>query len=134
LGPTSNAFEIVTPSAQHHLLAPLSKNVAEVARHPAMTAQQPTIIGFILSNGGTSRNDRYKCHMLDCARTTTFKRLADLKRHHASVHNAQGVRLFCPVDGCERSMKIGGRGFPRKDKMVDHLERAHADKVSCGSE
>jgi hypothetical protein len=31
-------------------------------------------------------------------------------------------------------MKSGGRAFPRKDKMVDHLERVHADKVAFGDE
>jgi hypothetical protein len=38
------------------------------------------------------------------------------------------------VDGCERSMKSGGHAFPRKDKMIAHLERVHADKMGVGVE
>jgi hypothetical protein len=91
-----------------------------------------TMIGYILSNG-VSRQDTYKCHDLSCSQVT-FKRLQDLKRHNNSRHNRHGARFWCPVDGCERSMKSGGRAFPRKDKMVDHLEKKHADKVGFGME
>ncbi|KAH7394375.1 hypothetical protein BKA66DRAFT_400147, partial [Pyrenochaeta sp. MPI-SDFR-AT-0127] len=82
-------------------------------------------IGTILSNG-VSRHEKYKCYQPACS-GLTFGRLAELKRHHATRH--ERPKFFCPVDGCERSLKNGGRGFPRKDKMVDHLERKHADKV-----
>jgi hypothetical protein len=29
-------------------------------------------------------------------------------------------------------MKIGGQAFPRKDKMIAHLDRVHADKMMVG--
>lgn len=88
------------------------------------------VVGLILSNG-VSRHDMYKCHVRGCTRTNTFKRLADLKRHNASRHNRQAARFWCPVDGYESSMKSGGRAFPRKDKIHDHLERVHAVRLDC---
>jgi hypothetical protein len=77
-------------------------------------SNHPTIIGYILSNG-MPRHDTYKCHESSCSRVT-FTRLQDLKRHN------------------ERSMKSGGHAFPRKDKMIAHLERVHADKMGVGVE
>lgn len=91
---------------------------------------QPTIIGVFLSNG-IARHDQYRCHVLTCS-GATFGRLADLKRHAASRHE-RNARFWCPVDGCERSMKIGGRSFPRKDKMMSHLESVHAARMGLTS-
>ncbi|KAH7086517.1 hypothetical protein FB567DRAFT_528128 [Paraphoma chrysanthemicola] len=87
------------------------------------------VVGIVLSNGITG-HDKYNCHIRGCS--ASFTRLADLKRHNGSRHNRERARFWCPVDGCERSMGQGGRAFPRKDKMVDHLERVHADKVGFG--
>jgi hypothetical protein len=89
-----------------------------------------TIIGYILSNGIT-RHDRFKCRQPSCS-GVTFKRIQDLKRHNNTHHSRHAGRFWCPVDGCARSMKSGGNPFPRKDKMIDHLERVHADKVGSG--
>jgi hypothetical protein len=91
----------------------------------------PIIIGYVLSNGIT-RHDKLKCHQPPCS-GVTFKRIQDLKRHNNARHNRHAARFWCPVDGCPRSIKSGGNPFPRKDKMIDHLERAHADKVGSGA-
>jgi hypothetical protein len=96
------------------------------------TLPEHTIVGLILSNG-ISRQDKYKCHVPSCS-SPTFKRLVDMKRHYASRHDRHNARFWCPVDGCGRSIKCGGRAFPRKDKMIDHLERVHADKVGAWGE
>ena len=88
------------------------------------------VVGLLLSNGD-ARLDRYQCPFPTCAEIS-FGRPAELKRHHASRHKGYGSRkprYWCPVQGCNRS-KTGKRGpFPRKDKMMDHLERIHRDEV-----
>jgi hypothetical protein len=96
--------------------------------HVALTA--PVVIGYVLSNG-TARHDKFKCYKLSCA-GVTFKRIQELKRHNNAHCDRGAVRFSCPVDGCGRSMKSGSRAFPRKDKMIDHLERVHGDKIGSG--
>ena len=103
------------------------------AMHDLDVLRNPTVIGLILSHG-IPRHDKYKCHIPNCTGVKTFSRLVDLKRHNAFKHNRQGARFWCPVDGCDRSLKSEGRAFPRKDKMYDHLERVHADKVGTAEE
>ncbi|KAF2878545.1 hypothetical protein BDV95DRAFT_478826, partial [Massariosphaeria phaeospora] len=87
-------------------------------------------IGLILSNG-TVRNDKYECHIPACS-GTTFGRLADLKRHHATRHAETKPEFWCPVEGCVRSLDGGGHSFPRKDKMEDHFERIHGGEMFAG--
>ncbi|KAH8728449.1 hypothetical protein GQ44DRAFT_47519 [Phaeosphaeriaceae sp. PMI808] len=86
-------------------------------------------IGMILINGETGQ-DRYKCNAPTCC-TKTFGRIAELKRHHACTHGMAGKKpqFWCPIADCERSRGGAGEAFPRKDKMVDHLSRVHADVV-----
>ncbi|KAF2820687.1 hypothetical protein CC86DRAFT_387145 [Ophiobolus disseminans] len=86
-------------------------------------------IGIILSNGETGQ-DQYQCHAPDCF-NKTFGRIAELKRHHAGKHAAVGRKpqFWCPINECERSKTGQGEAFPRKDKMFDHLSRAHANIV-----
>jgi hypothetical protein len=72
---------------------------------------------------GDSRT-RHGCDYPGC--TKTFSRPQDIGRHKLSVHKEGGFRLYCPLvggDGCSRE-----GGFPRKDKLKDHLLRKH--KVS----
>ncbi|KAF7671019.1 hypothetical protein GT037_010800 [Alternaria burnsii] len=60
------------------------------------------VIGVILSNGEV-RGDQHRCNARACS-GMTFGRLADLKRHHSSLHGGaggKGQRTWCPVDGCE---------------------------------
>lgn len=64
--------------------------------------------------------------------TITFGRVAELKRHHNSVHEGFGGKkpqFWCTEDQCRRSRNGGGMAFSRFDKMTDHLKRVHKDKV-----
>jgi hypothetical protein len=54
-----------------------------------------------------------------------FTRWYDLRRHYAGTHSNDGPAFWCHVDGCERSEIQGGRAFPRKDKLSDHVRKAH---------
>lgn len=102
---------------------------------PTSTASSPTcsktlVLGYLLSDvdGG---NERYQCPFPTCTETT-FGRPAELKRHHASCHKGFGTKkpkYWCPISGCERSKTGDGDSFPRKDKMMDHLERMHKEEV-----
>lgn len=63
------------------------------------------VIGIILSNGKV-RGDQYRCNARACSGMTSG-RLADLKRHHSSLHGGsggKGQRTWCPVDGYESSL------------------------------
>ncbi|KAF9691863.1 hypothetical protein EKO04_010086 [Ascochyta lentis] len=112
------------PQPAPHMLTPRTNDSQDT---------KPVIIGLLLSDGNT-RNDRYQCPFSTCTELT-FGRPAELKRHHASCHKGYGSKkpqYWCPVSGCDRS-KVGHKGsFPRKDKMMDHLERAHRDEVGGG--
>lgn len=68
----------------------------------ANSDSEHVVIGVILSNGEV-RGDQYRCNARACS-GMTFGRLADLKRHHSSLHGGaggKGQRTWCPVDGCE---------------------------------
>ncbi|OCK94382.1 uncharacterized protein K441DRAFT_561610 [Cenococcum geophilum 1.58] len=69
-------------------------------------------------------DDRYICHSSICY-GLTFNRLADLKRHHNSLHSSNGVVFWCSANGCRRS--LGGKPFPRKDKRDEHVRNMHGD-------
>ena len=64
------------------------------------------------------RSSRYVCLEANCDRT--FSRPSDLDRHLKSRHYLPTFN--CPVDDCDRK---GRRGFPRKDKLRDHLRQKH---------
>jgi hypothetical protein len=97
---------------------------------PAPRQQKHITIGHVLTSTDGGK-DVYKCVDPQCE-DKTFGRLADLKRHRTSCHRARGSKqgeYFCPVPGCHRS-KTGRKGsFPRKDKMIDHLTKAHNDDI-----
>lgn len=64
------------------------------------------------------------CTYPQCSRTKPFNRKFDLDRHMKS----HGPREFgCPVHGCKRQ---GDKGFPRKDKLRDHVRQKHGMKLS----
>lgn len=63
-------------------------------------------------------SDRYVCLIAKCRHT--FSRPSDLDRHMKSRHCPP--TFDCPVDDCNRK---AGKGFPRKDKLRDHLRQKH---------
>ncbi|CAG5138691.1 uncharacterized protein ALTATR162_LOCUS421 [Alternaria atra] len=66
---------------------------------PVSNNSDHVVIGVILSNG-EARGDRYKCNAPSCS-GANFGRLADLKRHHASLHGGvgrKGQRIWCSVE------------------------------------
>ena len=56
----------------------------------------------------------------------TFSRWHELKRHFNGSHTIQGVgeEFWREIPQCERN-KCGGRPFPRKDKLIDHVRKVH---------
>lgn len=62
---------------------------------------------------------RWTCPHPDCKRL--FHREADFKRH-LPVHDQSQRDFPCPADGCERG---GSNGFPRKDKLREHMRAKH---------
>lgn len=60
---------------------------------------------------------RHFCHYGNCVKS--YARYGDLTRHIKTIHEAPSSYL-CYFDRCPRS--INGRGFARKDKLVDHLK------------
>ncbi|KAI9780990.1 MAG: hypothetical protein M1839_006429 [Geoglossum umbratile] len=78
------------------------------------------------SNGGGSpegsqdTRTQYACDHPGCS--GTLGRPQDISRHKSSVHS-MGRRYPCPLvgdHGCSRE-----DGFPRKDKLMDHLRQKH---------
>jgi hypothetical protein len=97
---------------------------------PRPTSSVPTshtppakVIGTI-SYQAESDNYIFKCSIPRC-KHKTFTRWYDLRRHHDSTHSNDGPAFWCHVNGCERSETPGGRSFPRKDKLGDHVRKAH---------
>jgi hypothetical protein len=68
----------------------------------------------------------YQCCHRSCSHTS-FRRIYDVGRHHNSKHKhaTAGPHFWCTVDGCDRSAVMGGRSFPRKDKLNDHVRKMH---------
>ncbi|KAI8941083.1 hypothetical protein NX059_002323 [Plenodomus lindquistii] len=67
----------------------------------------------------------FKCCDSRCV-GKTFGRWYDLKRHHDGTHAVQKPAFWCHMPGCKRNIVAGGRSFPRKDKLRDHLRKMHA--------
>jgi hypothetical protein len=72
-------------------------------------------------------NGRFLCNVLGCE--STFTRLGDRNRHVESKHNV--TLHFCLVPGCEKSFARGGKGYTRKDKLQEHMQRKHAALVKA---
>lgn len=85
---------------------------------------QPIAIGIVYS---TSDADAFifKCFHEAC-RPKSFGRWYDLRRHYEGKHAAETPQFWCTVKGCERSDGPGGRSFPRKDKLGEHVRKVHA--------
>lgn len=57
----------------------------------------------------------------------TFRRQADFKRHYQSTHAPKRTMFWCSVLNCPRSE--GQRPFPRKDKIMDHIQKVHGGRA-----
>jgi hypothetical protein len=64
-----------------------------------------------------ARTKRYLCDRCD----KTTGRAGDLRRHY-KIHLPAQFKYHCPVEGCNRN---GCAGFYRRDKLCDHLRKAH---------
>jgi len=62
------------------------------------------------------------CPYPTCPRT--FTRTADLTRHVHSAHNHIHGRHLCHIPGCSKGQ---GKGYTRRDKLVEHLWRKHGE-------
>ncbi|KAJ2902697.1 hypothetical protein MKZ38_000207 [Zalerion maritima] len=67
----------------------------------------------------------HKCSVSGCT-SKGFGTTNDLDRHRRTVHNADGVRYRCNLEGCRDKDKL----WPRPDNFKAHLERAHQKTVS----
>lgn len=66
----------------------------------------------------------FKCFHEAC-HPKSFGRWYDFKRHYNGAHAVEVPQFWCAVDGCERSDRPGGRSFPRKDKLREHVRKVH---------
>jgi hypothetical protein len=125
-------------NSKHRAASQLPRSSSQSPQPSTSTAGSPissktVVLGHLLSDvdGG---NERYQCPFPTCTEVT-FGRPAELKRHHASCHKGFGTKkpqYWCPVSGCRRSRAGNGNSFPRKDKMMDHLERMHKEEMGGG--
>lgn len=67
----------------------------------------------------------FRCTFPRC-RARTFTRWYDFHRHYNGAHALEKTFFWCPVPGCGRSEGEGNHGFPRKDKMLDHVSKVHS--------
>jgi hypothetical protein len=81
------------------------------------------MIGTIYHQAGSS-DYIFKCPSSRC-KHKAFTRWYDLRRHYDGTHANNGPVFWCQVHGCERSDLEGGRPFPRKDKLSDHVRKVH---------
>jgi uncharacterized C2H2 Zn-finger protein len=65
---------------------------------------------------GSSFRPRYSCPQPRCNKS--YRRKGELTRHIATAHE-RPASFHCHFDRCPRS--ILGKGFARKDKLVEHL-------------
>ncbi|KAI9684548.1 MAG: hypothetical protein M1822_005636 [Bathelium mastoideum] len=74
--------------------------------------------------GWTQQTDavRPRCEWPGC--NVTFSRPYERDRHVQSQHLGQG-QVWCSVSGCKRSVACGGKPFPRRDKLNEHVRRMH---------
>jgi hypothetical protein len=86
------------------------------------TTAPGVLIGTVYSTDKTD-DFVFRCGFLTCV-NRSFKRWYDLKRHHDGAHAVTKPAFWCHVGDCERSA-IGGRSFPRKDKLHDHVRKMH---------
>ncbi|KAH7082243.1 hypothetical protein FB567DRAFT_594735 [Paraphoma chrysanthemicola] len=109
-------------TASHY--SPATHPVMDTTSAASCAPEAPsTLIGSMYT---TKEADVYifRCNNAACG-NKTFGRWADLKRHHNGAHAMTPTVYWCRVRGCERSENVGGRPFPRKDKLGDHVAKIH---------
>jgi hypothetical protein len=135
-----STFEIqspLPPSNMQHFFnttpqSSLTPTLVDNGSHPSPTtpptrAERPNrMIGNIYRQDDS---DEYifMCHSPSCNHKT-FTRWYDLRRHHDGTHSNEGPTFWCQVNGCECSNVEGGRAFPRKDKLNDHVRKMHRSR------
>ena len=123
-----------TFAGDHNTVQPTTKPQSHFPQHPHMgiiAPQGPSIQytpnqvqASIQQNAHRANlsnvpSRRYRCQHPGCNKTAG--RHSDLNRH-TRTHQA-GVKGFdCPDPWCNRK---GVKGFPRKDKMLDHYHAVH---------
>lgn len=68
----------------------------------------------------------YVCEEIGCEKIQGFTYSGGLHRHQREVHHQHGgpkAFCLCPHRDCKRSLI--GRGFTRKENLVEHLRRVH---------
>ena len=94
-------------SSAHHHRVPKQRHRYSGVHRVATSNVDRIVIGLILSNGRI-QNDEYRCAVPSC-RGKPFGRLAELKRHHDSVHGGlvgRQSQFWCPIDGCESTLHV----------------------------
>lgn len=95
----------------------ISGVIPDTTNNTTLTEASP-VIGSMLLNG------KFKCSQRECVKKT-FKRAAELRRHHNTVHSTQKPEFWCLISSCERSAASGTKPFSRKDKQGDHMRKMH---------
>ena len=93
----------------------VDEHMEEHSKHVYPLDLQPTL--SVLKN--RLEATRWSCARPDCTRI--FHRWADSRRH-LLVHDQNQPGFPCPIEGCDRG---GSNGFPRKDKLRDHMRAKH---------
>jgi hypothetical protein len=65
----------------------------------------------------------FSCDKHGCSKT--FNRYQDLRRHKINHHPHR--QFSCPAVDCDR---VGANGFPRQDKLKDHMLAGHNDETT----
>jgi hypothetical protein len=106
------------------------------------TCSEPTPEPVVMRNitsrptiASITSTDQADVYVFECSATNchkTFGRWYDFKRHYDGAHSSEGPEHWCTVGGCDRSKAVGGRPFPRKDKLNDHVKKMHGCRaVMC---
>jgi hypothetical protein len=130
--PESNYSNIVSPfqhmqelsHSQPALNPPSATLPPTLPQSFSLQATQPTSNICTVQPTPDPRIFVFRCTFPRC-RAKTFGRWADFHRHYNGAHASEKTVFWCPVGDCNRSESRGHRGFPRKDKMMVHVEKMH---------
>jgi hypothetical protein len=122
--PTSGLLSYEQSPSRTLDLAQASPNQAVHQWATVSEPPQPQAAHEVPSNafGSTATERSHVCHWPGCGKR--YIRAGDLERHMWNVHHDPSHYL-CHFRRCPRSIK--GRGFGRKDKLVDHLKSRKHD-------
>ncbi|OAL52888.1 hypothetical protein IQ07DRAFT_584890 [Pyrenochaeta sp. DS3sAY3a] len=91
--------------------------------NPSSRDEVDTMIGYVHKSTNPD-SVFFKCSHSSC-KDTTFGRLYEVRRHYWSVHKTREEDFWCSAPGCKRSEAMGGKAFPRKDKLAEHVQKMH---------